>query len=268
MFGIEMLFLFGLVPPEARLNRWGADLRIALLISLAIGISQVAYAHFRSRLAQTELQLKIEELARLQAEKLASEARFASLESRLQPHFLFNTLNSISSLIGSNPQRAEQLLGRFSAVLRSSLDAPAEDLVALQAEMKLVADYLEIQQARYAHRLRYALHVPEALLQHRVPPFSVQTLVENSVKFAVAPSPSGSTIEVSAVLDGERLRIEVVDDGPGFTAAQIQPHHGIDNLRERLRALFGEAAQLAIGRSPAQRTQVAIELPVTGKAPS
>jgi signal transduction histidine kinase len=270
LLGIWVLVSLGLVPPEMQRARWENDLRVALLVSIAIGIATAAFGAFYSRFHQTQLELKTQELARERAEKLASQARLGSLASRVQPHFLFNTLNSISSLIRSNPVRAERVLGRFAALLRSSLDAPADQLVALHGEMKLVADYLEIQHTRYADRLRYQLRVPDALLEHRVPPFSVQTLVENSVKYAVAPRLSGSMIEVVAHVDDGRLCIEVWDEGPGFTVAQIVPHHGIDNLRERLRAIYGDRARLAIGRArfrerEVEGTRVAIEVPVQGE---
>jgi LytS/YehU family sensor histidine kinase len=189
----------------------------------------------------------------------------ASLTARLQPHFLFNTLNSISSLIRTDPIAAEHLLGRFAALLRASLDAREGELVTLRKELKLVTDYLEIQHARYGNRLRYELDIPAALLEARVPPFSIQTLVENSVKYAVAPSTQGSMIRCLARARGAQLCLEVWDEGPGFSVEQIRPQHGIDNLCERLRSIYGSAARLVIERerscSP-ERTRVALELPV------
>ncbi len=258
LLGTRILVFAGITSLQRCCGPGGrATFRGAVLIqAIAIGLSAAVYGHFQTRLAQTQL-------ARERAEKLASEARFASLSSRLQPHFLFNTLNSISSLIRSDPPRAERVLGKFATLLRASLDAPADELVALQGEMKLVADYLEIQHTRYAQRLRYTLSVPDALLAHRVPPFSVQTLVENSIKYAVAPSQTGSRVEVVAQpLQDGRLRIEVWDDGPGFTEAQIPSNHGIDSLRQRLRSLYGEAGRLAVDRE-LLRTRVAIELPIS-----
>src|SRR5690606_27987404 len=113
-------------------------------------------------------------------------------------------------------------------------------LVPLQQEMRIVTDYLEIEQARFGARLRFSLDIDARLGEVPVPPLSVQTLVENCVKFAAAPSRKGAQIEIRAVSEGERVRIEVTDDGPGFAAAEIPAGHGLDNLCSRLGVLFGD----------------------------
>lgn len=271
LVGTTVLVLVDIIPVHEQWMRWQADVRVALLISIAIGAVSTVYGSFRARLEKTQLELKIQELARERVEKLSSEAQLAALASRIQPHFLFNTLNSISSLIRTDPIRAERILGRLAALLRTSLDTREGDLVPLRKEIKLVGDYLEIQHVRYPHRLTYTLDVPSTLMEHRVPPFSIQTLVENSVKFAVAPKDSTSTIRVVVSMTGGRLCVEVWDDGPGFSADEVRPHHGIDNLRKRLVSLYSGAARVAIGRGRFQArgpelTRVAFELPAHGEA--
>lgn len=271
MLATTALVFADIVPAHERWARWQTDVRIAVLVSTAIGAAAAAYESLRARLAKTQRELENQELARVRAEKLSSEAQLASLASRLQPHFLFNTLNSISSLIRTDPVRAERIVGRLLALLRTSLEAREGDLVLLREEIKLVGDYLEIQHLRYAHRLTYTVDVPITLMEYRVPPFSIQTLVENSVKFAVAPKSSTSTIRVSAHVSGGRLCVEVWDDGPGFSPEQVRPNHGIDNLRGRLGSIYAGAARLAIGRGRFQArgpelTRVALELPAHGEA--
>src|SRR5260370_15757962 len=131
----------------------------------------------RSRLEETTLQLRTKELERERALKRATEAQLASLESRIHPHFLFNTLNSISSLIPEDPARAEKLLEQMAALLRFSLDASQSGLVPLSRELKIVTDYLEIERARCGDRLRYHFDVAANAGDAKVPPFACPTLV-------------------------------------------------------------------------------------------
>lgn len=271
LLGTSLLVFMGLVPAAERWSRWAQDLRVTMLISLALAAATFTYKLLHERLENTELELKAQELARARAEQLASEAQFASLASRLQPHFLFNTLNSISSLIRTDPDRAERILGRLASLLRASLDCRASELVSLRRELKLVADYLEIQHVRHPERLRYQLLVAPTLMDQRVPPFSIQTLVENAVKYAVAPSLVGSMIRVVAEVRDGRLCVEVWDEGPGFSVDQVPANHGLDNLQARLRSIYADAARLIIGREPVgsggfEQTRVAVELPVLNEA--
>jgi len=162
---------------------------------------------------------------------------------------LFNTLNSISSLIPTDPARAERLIERLAALLRFSLDVPGGGLISVRDELKIVQDYLEIEQARLGGRLRYSLDISSDLNGPRVPPLSIQTLVENSIKHAIAPDRHGGDVHIRAVQQGGMLRIEVSDTGAQFTLDAFPAGHGLDNLRSRLQALFGNAATLRLDRS-------------------
>jgi two-component system sensor histidine kinase AlgZ len=224
------------------------NFNIAAIITVIIGAVISTYESMRAQLEKATLALRTQELERERALKLATEARLASLESRIHPHFLFNTLNSISSLIQEDPERAERLVERMAALLRFSLDGRQGGLVPLEREMKIVTDYLEIEKARFGERLRYRIAAPEELAGAQVPPLSIQTLVENSVKFAVAPSRGGADIRISGVRDNGLLRVGVFDSGPGFALTDIPAGHGLDNLQGRLAALFGPAARLSVSR--------------------
>ncbi len=216
--------------------------RSAAIITLIIGIGASVFGSYRARIKEADDLLRIQEFE-------VSRARLASLESRIQPHFLFNALNSIASLIREDPDRAEQLVGQLASLLRSSLDTQEASLISLEREMKMVEDYLEIQQARFGGRLRFALDLPPALASAAVPPFSVQSLVENAVKFAVSPRLEGGQIRIEARERSGRLVITVNDDGPGIPAGVPLPKgHGLDNLQSRLASLFGEAGGLQITR--------------------
>jgi sensor histidine kinase YesM len=237
------------------------------VIALVIGLSVHTYEKIRDRMQATTLQLRTQELEKERALKLASEARLASLESRLHPHFLFNTLNSISALILEDPVLADQMVQRLAALLRTSLDVCEQSHVPLREEIKLVTDYLEIERTRFRERLSYSIDVEPSLDALPVPPLTLQPLVENSVKFAISPRTTGGVIRISARLLETTLALEVWDDGPGFDGETIPYGHGIDNLRARLMTLLGNDTKLSVGPTGAG-TSVTVYLPLTGSPSS
>jgi signal transduction histidine kinase len=219
-------------------------IQFAAILALSLGTGALGYRVLRNRLAATTLEQE-------RAQKLAVEAKLASLESHVRPHFLFNTLNTISSLIPEDPKRAEALVGKLAAVLRLSLDSNQARLGSLEHELKIVGDYLEIERARFGERLRFKIDVPPELRVVQVPALSLQTLVENSVKHAVGSRFEGAEIRVMAFERDGSVIVEVSDNGPGFTEQAILPGHGLDNLQQRLAALFGPGAKLEIRDGPA-----------------
>lgn len=263
----EFFFLaLGVFHWENFFGQWLHNVRLAMLISSLMGISWI----LRSKLELTTLHLRERELEKQKALRLASEAQFASLASRIHPHFLFNTLNSISSLIREDPPRAEQMLEGLASLLRYSLDANQRPLVPLEQEMKVVTDYLEIERTRFGERLKYEIDLPGEWDGVLVPPLSLQTLVENSVKHAIAPRPKGGTIRVIGRADDSSLELQVWDDGPGFRNGSFPKGHGLDNLKSRLEAVYGEGATVRVSQRPPDdtglKTLVAMVLPSTLKA--
>ena len=234
------------------------------VVALVAGVGALGYRLLRSDLETTTLELRSRELEEERARKLAVEAQLASLESHVRPHSLFNTLNTISSLIPEDPKLAESLVGKLATLLRFSLDAHHDRVSSLERELKIVSDYLEIERARHGERMRYEIRVPPELRSALVPALSLQTLVENAIKHAVAERLSGAEVKVSAYLLGGSLFLEVSDDGPGFTAGAIHPGHGLDNLERGTEALFGRAARLEVSRS-GDYTSVKLRLPRKGR---
>jgi sensor histidine kinase YesM len=223
--------------------------KVCAVVSLMIGVNEAAWDRLKGQLADTKEKLHKEELERERALKLATEAQLSSLEARLHPHFLFNTLNSISSLIHSDPVRAERMVERMAALLRFTLDSHDSGLVGFDQEIKIVRDYLEIEQARLGGRLRWGVEIKGDFEGLKIPPLSIQTLVENSIKYAIAPNRGGGEVRVSAAKNNGSLRVSVADTGEGFTLESAPAGHGLDNLRSRLAVLFGDSAELSVRRA-------------------
>jgi two-component system, LytTR family, sensor histidine kinase AlgZ len=239
-----LLMVIGVVVPQHFWREYLATLRVSVPLAAVFGLGAFLHATLRDRLQATEQALREKELAEQRAQKLAAEARLRSLESRIQPHFLFNTLNSISSLIATDPVRAEQIVGCLAVLLRTSLDASNRSLIPLGEELAMVQSYFDIERARLGDKLRGSVDVADALHEVRVPPMSVQALVENAVKHGITPQALSGEVHVAASAEGDSLRIEVCDSGLGFDLAVVPPGHGLDNLVERLNALFGDKARL------------------------
>ena len=236
--------------------------KIALILSTAAVGLVTTFETYRFRLQATATELKTKELERERALNLATQMRLASLQSRVHPHFLFNTINSISSLVHDDPQRAEDMLARMAALLRFSLDSAQPGLVSVERELSIVRDYLEIEKARFGERLRYELcgETPPGEGEVLVPPLSIQTLVENSIKYAVNARREGAVIRVLMKMGEGECVVEVQDDGPGFGNLTLVPGHGLDNLEERLAMLFGEGGNLHIN-STGKETSVSFTVP-------
>jgi two-component system, LytTR family, sensor histidine kinase AlgZ len=248
------------VPRRLYWEEFSVSYPIAALVTLIFGLSISSFETMRHKLQRATLSLRTQQMEQERANKLLAEARLSSLESRIHPHFLFNTLNSIAALIPSDPKRAEDTVGKLASLLRFSLNANHSSLVPLSQEMKVVRDYLEIESTRFGQRLRYQITVPESLGAVKVPPLALQSLVENSVKHVASQRSEGATIEVSGSTANGRVHLEVVDNGPGFSLASISPEHGLGNLSARLQLLFSDKGQLDVTREH-EKTVARISFP-------
>lgn len=243
-----LLMETGFVVPPHFWQEYMRTLQVAMPLAVVFGSGALLHGLLRTRVQQMEGKLHEKEVTEERARKLAAEAQLRSLESRIHPHFLFNALNSISSLIAVNPARAEQIVGRLAALLRASLDTGNQPLIPLRQELAIVESYMDIERARFGDKLRGSVNVPIDLQDAQVPPMSVQLLVENAVKHGITPRSGGGEVLVTASAEDGSLRVEVRDTGSGFDLAAIRAGHGLDNLVERLNALFGERARLNVLR--------------------
>jgi len=260
LLGALVLQLTGINPHYWYWREVQSSLPICLVLTLVVALSITSYETLRHRLQDATLELRTRQMEQERANKLLVEARLSSLESRIHPHFLFNTLNSIASLIPSDPKRAEDTVGKLASLLRFSISANQSSLVPLSQELRIVRDYLEIESTRFGQRLHYEISVPAALSDIKVPPLALQTLVENSVKHVAAQRTQPAFIKIEGVLHDGHCELTVTDDGPGFSLADMSPDHGLGNLIGRLELLFGEAAQLNVSRM-GEKTVVAIVIP-------
>jgi two-component system, LytTR family, sensor histidine kinase AlgZ len=253
-FALLLLHVLGLVETRLLLRELAASLKISAIVTLAIGIAITMIETLRGRLARATIDLRTKERDEAEARRLAAEAHLSSLESRVQPHFLFNTLNSIAALIPQDPAGAEKMTTQLASLLRSSLDAGPSPVVTLDQELKHVSDYLDIERVRFGARLNHAFEIGDGLGNELVPRFALQTLVENSVKYAVAPSRAGAAIRVSAQPAPRGLTLAVHDNGPGFDSVELPANHGLALLRERLALTFGDRGRLRIESHPGDST--------------
>jgi sensor histidine kinase YesM len=260
LVGGLVLAVTGMVPYGQYWKEFFFAVELGAVITLTFGLSMSFYWGVRQRLESATLELRTRQMEEERAHKLLAEARLSSLESRIHPHFLFNTLNSIASLIPKDPKKAEDTVGKLASLLRFSLNASQTGLVPLAQELKVVRDYLEIEKVRFGARLRYAIEVPAELEEVGVPPLSLESLVENSVKHVIAPQPDGGDILVTAAVRADRIDLEVSDSGPGFALETIPLGHGLDNLTARLALLFGAEARLVVDRDGG-RSAVRLSLP-------
>ncbi|MFN8574795.1 MAG: histidine kinase [Gemmatimonadaceae bacterium] len=185
------------------------------------------------------------QLARV-SEQLTT-ARFAALQAQLNPHFMFNTLNTVAVLARDGDRvGAVRVIEHLSALLRRTLSRHRSSEVTLDEELALVEAYLAIEQARFVDRLRPEVSVPAELRSAAVPDFGVQHLVENAVRHGIARREDAGRLQLTARRDGATLEVTVVDDGPGIGSVVPPAGHGIENTRERLKVLYGSAASLTV----------------------
>jgi two-component system sensor histidine kinase AlgZ len=266
LFGFGIGAVIGDVDRFAIVHTWLTQgLRASIIYSLVFGIYFMTAGILRAELREKTLALRTKERDEADARRLATEAQLASLESRVQPHFLFNTLNSIAALATRNPEGAERMTVQLSALLRASLDADPRALVPLKEELETLRMYLGIERVRFGDRLRDSIEVPSSLLDVEIPRLSLQSLVENSIKYAVAPRRQGASIAINASQSDDCVRIQVDDDGPGFPGAPIPEGHGLALLKARLSMIFGAAGTLTFHNRPGASVLMEIPLRRTGR---
>jgi len=231
-----------------------------LLMALAASVTSTILWG-REKAGRLETAYHEEQAKRLSQEKLLMEAQLRMLQAQIEPHFLFNTLANVQSLVDASPDMAKHMLALFNDYLRASLDRTRTTQGTVRLEFELLTAYLGILQIRMGERLRFSLDCPEALLGMPLPPMLLQPLVENAVRHGLESKVEGGTVNVTVVgIDGE-LRIEVRDDGLGLPNRVSGRGVGLSNVRARLAALYGGRATLELSAPRDGGTLVRLMLP-------
>ncbi|PTY00071.1 histidine kinase [Opitutus sp. ER46] len=207
---------------------------------------------------------KTEELKAARLETRLMETELKTLREQLHPHFLFNTLNTISVLVrDGRSAEATNLIARLSSLLRATLDAARTPEVPLRQELEFLLGYLEIQKARFSDRLTVHVNVAAPALEVRVPNLLLQPIVENAILHGIGPKSGPGRVEIRGEVRGETLHLEVADDGPGLAEDGARPKEGIglSNTRERLARIYGDAGRLALRSLAGRGVTVEIDLP-------
>jgi LytS/YehU family sensor histidine kinase len=221
---------------------------------LGVGYGRQYYRKFRDR-----------EIRAAQLEAQLTQAQLRALKMQLHPHFLFNTFNTISSLMHKNVDAADGVLARLGDLLRYSLHNVGVQEVTLREELDFLQRYLEIEQTRFEDRLRVKMSVDPEVLDCMVPNLILQPLVENAVRYAVAPRASGGSVEITAKKVLGQLRLSVVDDGPGLPPGYdvvVNEGIGLRTSRERLQQLYADEQRLKLSNRSPRGLEVSIIMPI------
>jgi two-component system LytT family sensor kinase len=236
-------------------SQWWLQSLVYLSAPINVGIALKVWNALR-------IEMKLEEQKRL-----LLEARLDALQRQINPHFLFNTLNSIASLVRMKPELAREMIVKLANILRALLKEH-DSYVPLSEELKFTDDYLDIEVVRFgAGMLRVEKEIDPRTLAVLVPSILLQPLIENSIKHGLEPRINGGTVTLRSRLEGDRVRIEVADDGVGMgnqPASALRRSGsgiGMKNVQERLDVLYGNEARFSVVSNPGRGTQVTIEIP-------
>lgn len=218
----------------------------------------------RERAAQAEVKAARDEARANAAEKEATLARMQLLEAQVEPHFLYNTLAHVVSLVDSEPAVAKRMLDRLIILLRATASSATRSST-LGAQLDLLRAYLDLIALRMGSRLKWSIDVAPELSALTVPPMLLQPVVENAIKHGLEPKIAGGSVDVTATRNGEALVLTVADTGLGISATRDPRSSGLGlpNLRARLAALYGTAAALVVADNEPTGTRVTISLPLS-----
>ena len=207
------------------------------VLALIVGGLAHAYEGMRWRLADSLREVEEVRLVEAELHEQAARAELAALQARINPHFFFNTLNTISALLAEDPAKADEVVQTLADLFRYTFKAAHADTVPLSEELEFVEGYLAVEKARFGDRLRVAWAVDPEARSARVPGLILQPLVENAVGHGIAPSPGGGTVRITGRVAEGSVVVEVEDDGAGLrgdAASMIRDDHGLGNVRKRV----------------------------------
>ena len=238
------------------------------IIAVIVGLIIYNYERLRDQIEESYVAIARNRVREERLRELAARSELKALKAQINPHFLFNALNSISALISSDPDAAQQTLERLAGIFRGTLLASEKGSVPFRKEMELVDAYLDVERARFGSRLNIEQTIDPGARDVPVPPLILQPVVENAVRHGISPMVEGGTIRIEATLVDDTLRIVVQDDGEGTGLIDLEEMlaegYGLRNVRDRLATRFGEGEWFKFESSRETGTRVELILPAEG----
>jgi len=256
-FGADLLIgLIGL----SKINAGSALVWVSNLSSIILLWSLIYFSvHFFENYKRVEIESLIWEAA-------VKDFELKTLKSQLNPHFMFNAMNSIRALIEEDPENAKTALTKLSNILRYSLKIERNETVPLEEEMETVADYLALEGIRFEERLNYSIDIDPRSQKIEIPPLMIQTLVENGIKHGVSKRTEGGKIEITSRLDGDYLILQIKNSGEiDVDSLRYSKGFGIDNTKQRLNLIYGEKAKFTIKNELPNEVMAEIKIPTGEK---
>lgn len=237
--------------------------RQSVMLGLFFGAICIILFTAADRLRRVRDRVREQQLDIARTEQASTEAQLRLLRAQVEPHFLFNALANVASLIESDPPRARAMLERLNDYLRATLRHSRETTATLGQELELIEQHVALLNDRMPGRLEMAVDVPEGLRRQSLPPMLLQPLVENAIKHGLEPRPGGGHIRIAATAAQDAVTLRVSDDGLGLRGTG-GAGNGLANLRARLRSLYGNQASLSLAENPDGGVTATISLPREG----
>lgn len=249
--GVDLAALIG--------NRSDIAVR-TLALNLFCGSSVVFFFKTNQTILEAKRLIMEEKIRNLDMKNMSVEMELKVLQAQIEPHFLFNTLSNVMSLIDTRPEKAKAMLGHFCDFLRGSLHIARNSAVPISQEMALIRNYLEIQKMRMGDRLNYVIDMPDSLMNLKIPPLLIQPLVENSVRHGLDPLLDGGEISIRGELISGTVRITVSDSGKGISESATGNGVGLENIRRRIRMSCHTSGNLILEENLPSGVRATIEM--------
>ena len=230
------------------------DYRISLLIGFVV--STIIYFYVGQQTA-LNARLKEKELDLVKAKQLITQAELQTLQSKINPHFLYNALNSIASLIHEDAGKAEDMTLKLSRLFRYSINSPQENMAAVTEEMEIVNTYLEIEKIRFGDRLSFTMYIDKQAMNNNIPRFLIQPLVENALKHGLNEMASNGELKIMITREGENIALSIADNGKPFPA-ELNVGYGLQSTYDKLTLLYGERYEVQITNTPEKQIRILI----------
>ncbi len=245
------------IPGQPEFNWFVEIVLTSVNLSMTIFGWQLIYFVF-----QLFLSYQKSEVEKWKLQAAVKDAELMALKSQINPHFIFNSLNNIRSLVIENPEKARDMITHLSDLLRYSVQFNNKEKVSLEYELQIVQNYLNLESIQYEDRLQYKLEIKPETLEMKIPPMAIQLLVENAIKHGIADLPAGGTIHIKSYMEHSTMAVEVINTGQLKEPAHTSTGIGLKNASDRLKLLFGKLSDLKIMNLDGENVLAKFTIPV------